>query len=67
MSLLSDALRKEIEEIVEQKSGKINKEEVKQIVAEIMPKLEELAKKEVTKYFRHLANIIIFDGALKED
>jgi uncharacterized protein YdhG (YjbR/CyaY superfamily) len=67
MNLLSDALRKEIEDIVDNRSNKLAKEEIMEIVKEIMPQLEEAVKKEVTRYFKHMANIIIFDRAFKED
>jgi len=67
MSILSDVVKKEIEEIVKANVQKLDKEEMKEIVNFIMPEMEKLVEKQVTKYFRHLASLIIYDEVFKED
>ncbi len=66
MSLLSDAVKKEIEEVVKENTQKLSKEEMKEIVNAIMPQMEIIVEKQVKKYFRHLASLVIYDELFKE-
>ena len=58
-SKLEDELSKLIQKIVNEYEHKLNESEVKDIVSEIMPEIDNIISIKVTQHFKELANYVI--------